>query len=91
VQSNVGDSTAGRVVRLAFPLDADPSSNEQRPKLAVDVAGIERPAELRAEDQIQVFPGWAGPSRVGYSWAEIASRLGITRQAAQQRWGNSAA
>ena len=23
----------------------------------------------------------------GYSWAEIGSRLGITRQAAQQRWG----
>jgi hypothetical protein len=23
----------------------------------------------------------------GYSWAEISSRLGITRQAAQQRWG----
>jgi hypothetical protein len=23
----------------------------------------------------------------GYSWAEIASRLGITRQAAHQRWG----
>jgi hypothetical protein len=22
-----------------------------------------------------------------YSWAEIGSRLGITRQAAQQRWG----
>ena len=26
----------------------------------------------------------------GYSWAEIGSRLGITRQAAQQRWGASA-
>jgi hypothetical protein len=26
----------------------------------------------------------------GYSWAEIGSRLGITRQAAQQRWGHSA-
>jgi len=25
----------------------------------------------------------------GYSWAEIGSRLGITRQAAQQRWGNA--
>jgi (4S)-4-hydroxy-5-phosphonooxypentane-2,3-dione isomerase len=25
----------------------------------------------------------------GYSWAEIGSRLGITRQAAQQRWGGS--
>ena len=29
----------------------------------------------------------AGLRRVGYSWAEIATRLGITRQAAQQRWG----
>ena len=26
----------------------------------------------------------------GYSWAEIGSRLGITRQAAQQRWGHTA-
>jgi hypothetical protein len=25
----------------------------------------------------------------GYSWAEIGSRLGITRQAAQQRWGTT--
>jgi hypothetical protein len=33
----------------------------------------------------------AGLRQHGYSWAEIASRLGITRQAAQQRWGNSAA
>jgi hypothetical protein len=23
----------------------------------------------------------------GYSWADIAARLGITRQAAHQRWG----
>jgi hypothetical protein len=23
----------------------------------------------------------------GYSWAEIGSRLGVGRQAAQQRWG----
>jgi DNA-directed RNA polymerase specialized sigma24 family protein len=27
----------------------------------------------------------------GYSWAEIAARLGITRQAAQQRYGRKAA
>jgi hypothetical protein len=25
----------------------------------------------------------------GYSWAEIGVRLGITRQAAQQRWGTT--
>src|SRR2546429_548634 len=27
----------------------------------------------------------------GYSWADIALRLGITRQGAQQRWGDSPA
>ena len=25
----------------------------------------------------------------GYSWAEIADRLGLTRQAAHQRWGGA--
>ncbi len=25
----------------------------------------------------------------GYSWAEIGTRLGVTRQAAQQRWGDA--
>jgi biotin operon repressor len=25
----------------------------------------------------------------GYSWAKIGARLGISRQAAQQRWGTS--
>ena len=29
----------------------------------------------------------AGSACAGYSWGEIASRLGVTRQAAQQRWG----
>jgi len=28
-----------------------------------------------------------GLREFGYSWAEIGTRLGITRQAAQQRWG----
>ena len=28
-----------------------------------------------------------GLRKNGYSWAEIGTRLGITRQAAQQRWG----
>lgn len=31
--------------------------------------------------------GVAGLRTAGYSWADIAARLGITRQAAQQRWG----
>jgi hypothetical protein len=28
-----------------------------------------------------------GLRETGYSWAEIGARLGVTRQAAQQRWG----
>jgi hypothetical protein len=28
-----------------------------------------------------------GLRAAGYSWAEIGARIGITRQAAQQRWG----
>ena len=31
----------------------------------------------------------AGLHEAGYSWTEIAARLGVTRQAAQQRWGRS--
>lgn len=30
----------------------------------------------------------AGLRECGYSWAEIATRLGTTRQAVQQRWGS---
>ena len=29
-------------------------------------------------------------SKHGYSWADIGLRLGVTRQAAQQRWGGDA-
>lgn len=29
----------------------------------------------------------AGLRAHGYSWAEIGARIGVTRQAAQQRWG----
>ena len=29
----------------------------------------------------------SGLRQRGYSWADIGTRLGITRQAAQQRWG----
>ena len=32
-----------------------------------------------------------GLRQFGYSWADIALRLGITRQGAQQRWGDNPA
>jgi hypothetical protein len=42
-------------------------------------------------DEIDAAIGQAvtGLRAFGYSWAEIGSRLGITRQAAQQRWGRA--
>jgi hypothetical protein len=42
-------------------------------------------------DEIDTAIGQAvtGLRASGYSWAEIGSRLGITRQAAQQRWGQA--
>ena len=30
-----------------------------------------------------------GLRNCGYSWADIGTRLGVTRQAAQQRWGHT--
>ena len=30
-----------------------------------------------------------GLRETGYSWAEIGAALGVTRQAAQQRWGGT--
>ena len=33
----------------------------------------------------------AGLRDMGYSWADIGMRLGITRQGAQQRWGDTPA
>ena len=41
-------------------------------------------SELNAAIDIAV----TGLRHHGYSWTEIATRLGITRQAAQQRWSD---
>ena len=42
---------------------------------------------LAAEIDTAITEAVKGLRTSGYSWAEIGTRLGITRQAAQQRWG----
>ena len=42
---------------------------------------------LAAEIDTAITEAVKGLRTFGYSWAEIGSRLGVTRQAAQQRWG----
>jgi hypothetical protein len=43
--------------------------------------------DLSAELSEHISQAVAGLRASGYSWGEIASRVGMTRQAAQQRWG----
>jgi hypothetical protein len=54
-----------------------------------DVDGLPHLAALAADLDAAIGDAVAGLRAEGYSWAEIASRLGITRQAAQQRWGSA--
>jgi hypothetical protein len=42
---------------------------------------------VRAELDEAIAVAVAGMREAGFSWAEIARPLGMTRQAAQQRWG----
>ena len=52
-----------------------------------DVEALTLMTDLADEIDTAISQAVTGLRAFGYSWAEIGSRLGITRQAAQQRWG----
>lgn len=52
-----------------------------------DVEAIRGLVDLATEANRAAYDAVQGLRSHGYSWAEIAARLGVTRQAAQQRWG----
>jgi DNA-directed RNA polymerase specialized sigma24 family protein len=52
-----------------------------------DVEGLAELLALVEELDAATRVAVEGLRALGYSWAEIASRLGTTRQAVQQRWG----
>ena len=54
-----------------------------------DVEALTLMLGLSAEIDDAIAQAVQGLRGFGYSWAEIGSRLGITRQAAQQRWGRA--
>jgi hypothetical protein len=56
---------------------------------AGDIDAIADMASVADEVAIAMHHAIYGLRSNGYSWADIAFRLGITRQAAQQRWGNA--
>ena len=52
-----------------------------------DVEALTLMTDLAAEIDTAIGQAVKGLRAFGYSWAEIGSRLGVTRQAAWQRWG----
>lgn len=57
---------------------------------AGDIDAITNMAAMSEEIDAAIRQAIVGLRRSGYSWADIAARLGITRQGAQQRWGDPA-
>lgn len=56
---------------------------------AGDVEGLPGMLTLAAELDEATRAAVAGLREFGYSWAEIGARVGLTKQACQQRWGQS--
>jgi hypothetical protein len=56
---------------------------------AGDVEAITAMVALAADLDEATRQAITGLRGFGYSWADIAMRLGITRQGAQQRWGET--
>jgi hypothetical protein len=52
-----------------------------------DVEALVLMTNLADEIDTAIAEAVKGLRGCGYSWAEIGAQLGITRQAAQQRWG----
>ena len=52
-----------------------------------DIESLTLMTHLADEIDTAIGEAITGLRGFGYSWADIGSRLGITRQAAQQRWG----
>jgi hypothetical protein len=52
-----------------------------------DIEAITAMAALANDLDQAIGQAITGLRGYGYSWADIAARLGITRQGAQQRWG----
>ena len=56
---------------------------------AGDIEAITTMAHLADHLEDATRQAITGLRESGYSWADIAMRLGITRQGAQQRWGDT--
>lgn len=56
---------------------------------AGNIDAISDMTSVAAELDDAITEAVTGLRAAGFSWADIAARLGVTRQAAQQRWGRA--
>ena len=56
---------------------------------AGDIDAITELSSLYGEVEAALGRAVLGLRLLGYSWADIGNRLGVTRQAAHQRWGGT--
>jgi hypothetical protein len=77
VENDAYAAFARRVVRAAG-----------RRVAAGDVEGLAELVALSDEVERSTRHAVSGMRAFGYSWGEISARIGVTRQAAQQRWGD---
>jgi hypothetical protein len=54
-----------------------------------DIDALTSLTSLGTEVENAIRQSVIGLRESGYSWADIGLRLGVTRQAAQQRWGDT--
>lgn len=91
--SNVNDGLTARRVRRPVENDDFHAFGRRviraagRRIAAGDIECLPQLTALAAEVEQATADAVAGLRAAGYSWTDIASRLGVTRQGAQQRWG----
>jgi hypothetical protein len=73
-----------RYLRLVSPAGASCGAYSRRVAIG-DVESLAHMISLADDINDGIAQAVSGLRDAGYSWAEIGSRLGITRQAAQQR------
>lgn len=56
---------------------------------AGDIEALTHLAALSSDVDAAIRDAISGLRAFGYSWADIATRLGVTKQAAQQRWSTT--
>ena len=76
-----------RLRRICRPRDSGPRPPDRRRRRRRLTDLVDWPARWTLPPRLPSVDGLRG---FGYPWAEIASRLGTSRQAAQQRWAGIA-